>query len=181
MSKDEIILLLREQLSKSEVRAEKAEAELERIREAARNRQSRHRHVTVTSPVTPPQRDSHVASPPRTPVSSLSKETPIKGVKKGSLEPDHEFDSFRDVYPKTGRTGWPETRRLWDALHHEEHLAVLRGARNYAGSKDVADGFTKGAQVWLRGRFWESWQEPEAKPENGTGQHRYASLGGVVL
>jgi hypothetical protein len=94
-----------------------------------------------------------------------------KSTLQSQIGPDR-FKAFTDdfwrLYPK--RNG----KHLNKAVAHThlnklkptEMNDVLRGARNFALSKQAREGFAPDAHRWLARRGWEEWQEGEEKVRN---------------
>lgn len=78
------------------------------------------------------------------------------------------FEEFWAAYPtKTGTSKKNAKAKFLAALKLAKPEDLIRAASAYAKSRDREDPkFTKHAEFWLSGQFWESWlTEPEIDPE----------------
>lgn len=86
----------------------------------------------------------------------------------GPTEFDKYVSAFWSRYPKRNgkhlnkRAGQNELNKI----SSKEIEAVLRGAENFAKSKQARDGFAPDAYRWLRRKSWEEWQDGEEKVRN---------------
>lgn len=94
-----------------------------------------------------------------------------KSTLHSQLGPD-DFDryvhAFWSRYPK--RNGKHLNKLLGqkalNKIKPSEIQKVLRGAENFAKSKQARDGYAPDAHRWLARRGWEEWQEGEEKIRN---------------
>lgn len=86
----------------------------------------------------------------------------------GGKTPDQWFDEFWAAYPtKPGTSKKNAKVKFLAALKLAKPEDLIRAASAYAKSRDREDPkFTKHAEFWLSGQFWETWlAEPEIDPE----------------
>jgi hypothetical protein len=65
------------------------------------------------------------------------------------------FSEFWELFPRQRRGSRVKAQKAWESAvkittPEEIHAAVIR----YCSSRDVAEGFAKGAAVWLNGEHW---------------------------
>jgi hypothetical protein len=87
----------------------------------------------------------------------------------GPEEFDKYVSAFWSRYPKRNgkhlnkRSGQDELNKIKST----EIDAVLKGAENFAKSKQAIDGYAPDAFRWLKKRGWEDWQDgPEQQQRN---------------
>lgn len=115
-------------------------AEVARQRAAARERQSRHRHVMSRDKRKEPKENN---------ILNIS-----QGVSKGGASRDNEplFENFWSVFPRKVAKG--AARKAYrNALTRASHDEILAGAKRYAASKPDPK-FTKHPASWLNADCW---------------------------
>lgn len=99
---------------------------------------------------------------------SLFPDLPKPEAPLGGKTPDQWFDDFWAAYPtKPGTSKKNAKAKFIAALKLAKPEDLIRAASAYAKSRDREDPkFTKHAEFWLSGQFWETWlAEPEIDPE----------------
>lgn len=77
-------------------------------------------------------------------------------------EPDPpRFAEFWAAYPKRAglRRGRKKCVSLWRSIRASERDSVIRGAANFAKSKEAREGYARDPERWLRDQNWIDWQE----------------------
>lgn len=114
--------------------------------------------------------------PQRLPKRSPSQEQEQEQEQKQNMPPavDDEFEEFWTIIPMRNgkRLGRPEARLKWERLKPDDRKLVLIAVRNYAKSKQVAEGFgIKDPHRFLKNgknsEPWRDWLEPDQPSVNG--------------
>lgn len=78
---------------------------------------------------------------------------------------DNYFNEFWELFPRQRRGSRDKAESAWrSAITRDDRLAIFAGTKNYSQSREVREGFAKGAAAWLNDDRWTHDYSEQAQP-----------------